>query len=151
MDCFIVSKLMKTYLLFLAQSLFPVWRLSDSDMYDRKLVILTNFTTTLQTIAKLDTFIYLLGKSMFLLVCWLLLYIMLDLLGISSQPSDETSWEQGLDKGAILCFRNLYFYYWHGESTSTVSQLTSPASQKSKDLNKVPLLLQDLAKHKLTH
>ena len=93
MDCFIVSKLMKTYLLFLAQSLFPVWRLSDSDMYDRKHVILTNFTTTLQTIAKLDTFIYLLGKSMFLLVCWLLLYIMLDLLGISSQLSDETSWE----------------------------------------------------------
>ena len=29
--------------------------------------------------------------------------------------------------------------------TSTASQLTSPASQKSKDLNKVPLLLQDLA------
>ena len=37
---------------------------------------------------------------------------------------------QGLVKGAILCFRN-------GESTS-------PASQKSKDLNKVSLLLQDL-------
>ena len=51
---------------------------------------------------------------------------------------------QGLVKGAILCFRNLYFYFWHGESTSTASQLTSPASQKSKDLNKVPLLLQDL-------
>ena len=31
-----------------------------------------------------------------------------------------------------------------GESASTVSQLTFPASQKSKDLNKVPLLLQDL-------
>ena len=44
---------------------------------------------------------------------------------------------QGLEKGAILCFRNLYFYFRHGESTST-------ASQKSKDLNKVPLLLQDL-------
>ena len=52
---------------------------------------------------------------------------------------------QGLVKGAILCFRNLYFYIQHGESTSTASQLTSPASQKSKDLNKVPLLLQDLA------
>ena len=52
--------------------------------------------------------------------------------------------EQGLVKGAILCFRNLYFYFWHGESTSTASQLTSPASQKSKDLNKVLLLLQDL-------
>ena len=51
---------------------------------------------------------------------------------------------QGLVKGAILCFRNLYFYFRHGESTSTASQLTSPASQKSKDLNKVPLLLQDL-------
>ena len=45
--------------------------------------------------------------------------------------------EQGFVKGGILCFRNLYFYFWHGESTST-------ASQKSKDLNKVPLLLQDL-------
>ena len=52
--------------------------------------------------------------------------------------------EQGLVKGAILCFRNLYFYFWHGESTSTASQLTSPATQKSKDLNKVLLLLQDL-------
>ena len=48
------------------------------------------------------------------------------------------SMKQGLVKGAILCFRNLYFYFRHGESTST-------ASQKSKDLNKVPLLLQDLA------
>ena len=55
---------------------------------------------------------------------------------------------QGLVKGAILCFRNPYFYFLHGESTSTASQLTSPASQKSKDLNKVSLLLQDLAKHR---
>ena len=54
---------------------------------------------------------------------------------------------QGLVKGAILCFRNLYFYIQQGESTSTASQLTSPASQKSKDLNKVSLLLQDLAFH----
>ena len=52
---------------------------------------------------------------------------------------------QGLVKGAILCFSNPYFYFRHGESTSTVCQLTSPASQKSKDLNKVQLLLQDLA------
>ena len=52
---------------------------------------------------------------------------------------------QGLVKGAILCFRNPYFYFQYGESTSTASQLTSPASQKSKDLNKVSLLLQDLA------
>ena len=37
----------------------------------------------------------------------------------------------------ILCFRNPYFYFRHGESTST-------ASQKSKDLDKVSLLLQDL-------
>ena len=53
-------------------------------------------------------------------------------------------YSQGLLKGAILCFRNPYFYFWHGESTSTASQLTSPASQKSKHLNKVSLLLQDL-------
>ena len=37
---------------------------------------------------------------------------------------------QGIAKGAILCFKNLYFYFRHGESTSTASQLTSPASQK---------------------
>ena len=43
--------------------------------------------------------------------------------------------DQGLVKGAILCFRNPYFYFRHGESTSTASQLTSPASPKSKDLN----------------
>ena len=43
-----------------------------------------------------------------------------------------------------LSFRYPYFYFRHGESTSTASQLTSPASQKSKDLNKVSLLLQDL-------
>ena len=55
---------------------------------------------------------------------------------------------QGLVKGVILCFRNLYFYFRHGDSTSTTSQLTSPASQKSKDLNKVPLLLQDLSLNK---
>ena len=52
---------------------------------------------------------------------------------------------QGLVKGAILCYRNPNFYFRHGESTSTASQLTSPANQKSKDLNQVPLLFQDLA------
>ena len=54
---------------------------------------------------------------------------------------------QGLVKGVKLCFRYPYFHFRHGESTSTASQLTSPASQKSKDLNKVSLLLQDLALH----
>ena len=52
--------------------------------------------------------------------------------------------DQGLVKGEKLCCRNPYFYFRHGESTSTASQLTSPASQESKDLNKVSLLLQDL-------
>ena len=51
---------------------------------------------------------------------------------------------QGLVKGEKFCYRNLDFYFRHGESTSTASQLTSQASQKSKDLNKVSLLLQDL-------
>ena len=51
---------------------------------------------------------------------------------------------QGLVKGAILCFRNPYFYFRQGDSTSTASQLTSPASQRSKVLNKVLLILQDL-------
>ena len=53
---------------------------------------------------------------------------------------------QGLEKGEKFCFRNLDLYFLHGESTSTASQLTSPANQKSKDLNKVSLLLQDLGK-----
>ena len=52
--------------------------------------------------------------------------------------------KQGLVKGEKFCFRNLDFYFRHGESTSTASQLTSSASQKSKDLNNVLLLLQEL-------
>ena len=44
---------------------------------------------------------------------------------------------QGHVKGTILCFRNLDFYFRHRE-------ISSPASQKSKDLDKVLLLLQDL-------
>ena len=59
----------------------------------------------------------------------------------TSQP---TASGQGLVKGAILCFRNPYLYFRHGESTSTASKLTSPASHKRKDLNKVLLLLQDI-------
>ena len=59
-------------------------------------------------------------------------------------PNHPTT--QGLVKGGKLCFRYPYFYFRHGESTSTASQLTSPANQKSKDLNKVSLLLQDLGK-----
>ena len=64
---------------------------------------------------------------------------------------NKYTYTQGLVKGAILCFRNLYFYYRHGESTSTTSQLTSPASQKSKDVNKVLLLLQVLVNHLINH
>ena len=69
-----------------------------------------------------------------------------DIFSKLSGPSSDPcmTYTQGLVKGAILCFRNPYFYFRHGESTSTASQLTSPASQKSKDLNKVSLLLQDL-------
>ena len=52
--------------------------------------------------------------------------------------------KQALVKGEKFCFRNLDFCFGHGESTPTASQLTSPASQNSKDLNKVSLLLQDL-------
>ena len=51
---------------------------------------------------------------------------------------------QGLVKGAILCLRNPYFYFRHGERTSGASQQSSTASQLSKDLNKVPLILQNL-------
>ena len=46
---------------------------------------------------------------------------------------------QGLVKGYP------YFYFRHGESTSTASQLTFLASQKSKDLNKVLLLYKTLS------
>ena len=50
----------------------------------------------------------------------------------------------GFVKGETFCFRYPYFYFRHGESTSIVSQQTYAASQLSKDLNKVPLLLQNL-------
>ena len=45
---------------------------------------------------------------------------------------------QGFVKGEVFCFRYLDFYSRHGESTSTASQL-------SKESNKVPLFLQNLA------
>ena len=57
---------------------------------------------------------------------------------------NEHCFFQGFVEGGVFCFRYLVFYFQHGESTSTANQLTSPASQKSKDLNKVLLLLQDL-------
>ena len=44
-------------------------------------------------------------------------------------------WYQGHIKRDKFGFRNLYFYFQHEESTSTASQLNTPASQKSKDLN----------------
>ena len=44
---------------------------------------------------------------------------------------------QGFVKGEVFCFRYPDFYFLHGESASTASQI-------SKDLNKVPLLLQNL-------
>ena len=49
-----------------------------------------------------------------------------------------------LVKGEKFCFRYLDFHFQHGEFTSTASLLTSPASQKSHDLNKVSLLLRNL-------
>ena len=39
---------------------------------------------------------------------------------------------QGLVKGDKFCLRYLDFYFRHGESTSTASQLTSPFSSQSK-------------------
>ena len=54
--------------------------------------------------------------------------------------SETLGAHQGLVKGEKFCLKNLYFYFGHGESTYTASQLTSLASQKSKDLNKVLLL-----------
>ena len=57
---------------------------------------------------------------------------------ILNTPSfSKEEWTQDLVKGVILCFRNLYFCFWHGENTSTASQL-------SKEINKVPHLLQNL-------
>ena len=35
---------------------------------------------------------------------------------------------QGFVKGKVFCFRYPHFYFWHGESTSTASHQTSPAS-----------------------
>ena len=54
----------------------------------------------------------------------------------------------GFVKGEAFCFRYPYFYFRHGESTSIVSQQTYAASQLSKDLNNIPLLLQNLAKYR---
>ena len=51
---------------------------------------------------------------------------------------------QGFVKGEVFCSKYLDFYFRHGESTFTASQLTSSASQKSQDINKVSFLLQDL-------
>ena len=45
--------------------------------------------------------------------------------------------KQGFVKVVVFCFRYPYLYFRHGESASTASQL-------SKDLNRVPLLLQNL-------
>ena len=61
-----------------------------------------------------------------------------------SISSSVVSFTQCLVKEEKFCFRYLDFYFRHGESTSTASQLTSTASQKSKDSNKISLLLQDL-------
>ena len=52
-------------------------------------------------------------------------------------------------KGEVFCFRYPYFNFWRGVSISTASQQTSAASQLSKDLNKVPLLLQNLERSAL--
>ena len=56
---------------------------------------------------------------------------------LSSWDTYMMRFVQGLVKGEKFCVRYLDFYIQHGESTSTASQLTSSASQKSKDLNKV--------------
>ena len=50
---------------------------------------------------------------------------------------------QGLVKGEKF-FSEVLTFIFDLESTSTASQFTFPASQKSKDLNKDLLLLQDL-------
>ena len=50
---------------------------------------------------------------------------------------------QGFVKGEKF-FSEVLTFIFDLESTSTASQFTFPASQKSKDLNKVSLLLQDL-------
>ena len=42
----------------------------------------------------------------------------------------ECGYEQGLIKGEKFCFRYLDFYFQHGESTSTASQLIFQASPK---------------------
>ena len=53
---------------------------------------------------------------------------------------------QGFVKGEVFCFRRADFYFRYGESISAASQQISTASQLSKEINKVPLLLQNLAR-----
>ena len=45
--------------------------------------------------------------------------------GINPRVNKMLYLDQGLVKGAILCFRNPYFYFWQGESTSTANQPTN--------------------------
>ena len=51
----------------------------------------------------------------------------------------QQSSTQGFVRGEVFCLRYLDFYFQYGESTSTASQLTSTASQKSQDLNSLHL------------
>ena len=52
------------------------------------------------------------------------------------QNNLRTKNTQDLVKVEKFCFRNLDFYFWHGESISAASQLSCPGSKKSKIKNK---------------
>ena len=61
--------------------------------------------------------------------------------------SETLGAHQGLVKGEKFCFRNLYFYLdMERVLLQPDNSLLQPAN-KSKDLNKVLLLLQDLREH----
>ena len=62
----------------------------------------------------------------------------------ASKDDLQCEWLTRSCKRSDALFQKSLLYFRHGESSSTASQLTSPASQKSKALNKVSLLLQDL-------
>ena len=53
---------------------------------------------------------------------------------VNKQDQMSKKYDQGLVKEEKFCFRYLDFYFQHGDSTSTASQLTFSASQKKSRL-----------------
>ena len=62
-------------------------------------------------------------------ICHLGIFVSLRIMNIETIPTLLSL--PRILKGEVFCFRYPYFYFRHGESTSTASQI-------SKEINKVP-------------